>query len=225
LSKSLYAELLKSIADEFPNLQVSNRHHLAYEIHHQLLLCGFVLDLSGMEKGAFYLTAFVQPLYVPCDYIVLSYGKRLPSKQGAKPEGARRKISQENCATIAEYVVRSIRSDGLSFLERVNTVRKFAEVAESKAGSAKNPFGWHDSNPNLVEVRAYSWILLGDESRARRDLLYLTQKFSGKQDWEKELQERAASVSHAMEHSKEQAQTLLRQWAKQSTVGLGLAKS
>jgi hypothetical protein len=223
LAKSLYAELLKGIAEEIPNFRISTRHRLVYKIHQELILCGFLLDLSGLEKGAFYLTAFVQPLYVPCDYIVLSYGKRLEEKEkGANRGVTRRKISQENQTIITEGVLQSIRLEGLAFLERINTIRKFAEVAEGKPGTLQNPFGWHDSNPNLIEVRAYSWVLLGDEGFSKRDLLYLTQKFSANRDWEKKLQERAARVSQLMELSKDNAQSLLREWAKQSTASLGL---
>lgn len=223
MTRSPYAELLTAIVVENPTFQISTRHHLVYEIHDDLVLSGFTLDLSGMEKGAFYLTAFSQPLYVPCDYIFLTFGKRLPEKTrlGFK-QTLRRKLTAENRVVLTEGVLRSIRSEGLSFLRRLNSVNKIAAVTEARPGTAKNPFGWRDKDPNVIEVRAYSWAILGDETRTKRDLLYLTENYVPAYDWGKELQHRGSKVLHAMEKGTKNAQALLRDWAKQSAAGLGL---
>lgn len=223
MARSLYAELLTTIAEENPSFQISTRHHLVYEIHEGSILSGFLLDLSGMEKGAFYLTAFAQPLYVPHDYISLTFGKRLPEKKRLGFEQTlRRKLTSENRVPLTEKVLKSIRSEGLSFLRRLNSVNKIAAVTEAKPGTAKNPFGWQDKDPNVTEVRAYSWALLGDKTRATRDLLYLTESYVPEYDWGKELQHRGAKVLQAIEQGTENAQALLRDWARQSTASLGL---
>jgi hypothetical protein len=226
LTRSPYTELLTTIAEENPAFQISGRHHLVYEIHEGLVLSGFTLDLSGMEKGAFYLTAFAQPLYVPHNYIFLTLGKRLPEKTRFRvKQTQRRKLTPENRVVLTEGVLKSIRSEGLSFLRRLNSVKKIATVTEARPGTAKNPFEWRDNDPNVTEVRAYSRALLGDETRAKRDLLYLTENYLPAYDWGKELQKRGAKVLQAMEQGMENAQALLRDWAKQSTASLGLTQT
>ena len=226
MAQPLYSQLLERIAEEYPSYRIITLHHLAYEIHEDLVLSGFTLNLSGLEKGAFYLTAFAQPLYVPHDYIVLTFGKRLPERKrlGVR-QTLRRKIVRDNQVVTIKEVLKSIRSDGLSFLRRVDSVKKIAAVTAAMPGTAKNPFGWNEKDPNVTEVRAYSWALLGNEAPSKRDLLYLTQMYAPKYDWEKELQGRAATVLRAMEQGMENAQALLRGWAKQSTAGLGLTSS
>ena len=72
-----YRLLLANISEENPGFKTNTRHHLTYQIHDDLVLSGFTLDLSGLERGAFYLTAFAQPLYVPHNHLFLAYGKRL----------------------------------------------------------------------------------------------------------------------------------------------------
>ena len=218
MAKNPYRFLLTRISEANPGLETNTRHHLAYQIHDGLVLSGFLLDLSGLERGAFYLTAFAQPLYIPPDYLFLTYGKRLERSK-------RWKINEQTEPEVTSRVLGAVQSEGRSFLEVVNSVKKLAELSEAKPGTRKNPFQWHPDDPNVIEARAYSWTLVGNEKNGKRDLLYLTQIHIPKYGWEKELQGRAATVLRAMEQSMEKAQALLRGWAKQSTAGLGLTSS
>ena len=218
MAKNPYRLLLTRISEANPGFETNTRHHLAYQIHDGLVLSGFLLDLSGLERGAFYLTAFAQPLYVLHDYLFLTYGKRLERSK-------RWKINDQNETEVVSRVLEAVRSEGCSFLEVVNSVKKLAELAEAKPGTRENPFRWHPNDPNVVEARAYSWTLVENARNAKRDLLYLTQMYAPKYDWEKELQGRAATVLQAMEQGIEIAQALLRGWAKQSTAGLGLTST
>lgn len=223
MAKSLYAELLIRIADKNPNFRISTRHRLVYAVHEELVLTGFILDLSGMEKGAFYLTAFAQPLYVPHNYIFLTFGKRLEERRPLSLKHTMcRKIDRDNQLVVTEGVLKSIESDGLPFLRRIDSVMKIAAVTEAKPGTAKNPFKWNEKDPHVTEIRAYSWALLGDERRTKRDLVYLTEKYAPTYDWGKKVQNRCERVLQAMEQGTENARVLLHEWAKQSTVGLGL---
>jgi hypothetical protein len=215
LTRNLYGSLLARISEAHKGLETSSSHHLAYKIHDGLVLSGFLLDLSGLERGAFFLTALSHPLYVPRNYLVLTYGKRLK-------RGKRWKIESHNETEITDRVLEVIRSEGCSFLEMVNSTRKLDELAEAKPGTRKNPFGWHEKDPNMTEVRAYSWTLLGNDKRAKRDLRYLTQKYVPAYDWGRALQNRSAKVLNAMDEGIEAAQALLRAWAKQTTADLGL---
>jgi hypothetical protein len=218
LAKNPYRILLNRIAEANPSFETNTRHHLAYQIHDDLVLNGFLLDLSGLERGAFYLTAFAQPLYIPHDYLFLTYGKRLERSK-------RWKINDENETEVVSRVLETVRSEGCPFLEVINSVKKLAEIAEAKPGTKENPFQWHPDDPNVIEARAYSWALVDDARNARRDLLYLTRMYVPKYDWEKELQGRAATVFRATEESMEIAQALLRDWAKQSAASIGLTSS
>ena len=218
MTKNPFRLLLTRISEANPGFKTNTRHHLAYQIHDGLVLSGFLLDLSGLERGTFYLTAFAQPLYVLQDYLFLTYGKRLERSK-------RWKINDQNETEVAGRVLEAVRSEGCSFLEVVNSVKKLAELAERKPGTRENPFQWHPDDPNVIEARAYSWMLVENERKAKRDLLYLTQIYVPKYDWEKELQGRAVTVLRALEQGTEIGQALLRDWAKQSAAGIGLTSS
>lgn len=47
-------------------------------------LVGFCFEKSGFNKDCVYISAFVQPLYVESDCIVLTFGKRLKSKKNGE---------------------------------------------------------------------------------------------------------------------------------------------
>lgn len=215
LAKNPYSLLLARILEVNPAFETNARHHLAYKIHENLVLSGFVLDLSGLEHGAFYLTAFSQPLYVPHDYLFLTYGKRLV-------RGKRWKIDSHNETEVVKGVLEAIRSEGRCFLEMVNSTKKIAELAEAKPRTRQNPFRWHGDDPNVIETRAYSWTLVGNEINARRDLLYLTRQFVPSLAWERELQNRSETVLRSLDAGLETARELLQTWARQTIVSLKL---
>ena len=212
-----YRLLLANISEENPGFKTNTRHHLTYQIHDDLVLSGFTLDLSGLERGAFYLTAFAQPLYVPHNHLFLTYGKRLE-------EGKRWKIESRNEPEALNGILGAIRSEGLPFLEKVNSTKKLAELTEARPGTRKNPFHWHRDDPNVIETRAYSWVLVGNELNARRDLLYLTQQFVPSLAWERELQNRSAAVVHSLVVGLETTKELLQNWARQTVVSLDLVE-
>jgi hypothetical protein len=214
-TKTLYLHLISSIARTSPRLRVSQRHHLAYEIRDSLLLAGYLLDLSGLQAGAFYLNAFVQPLYVPHESIFLTFGKRLSG-------GKRWIINAEDEAAVMEEVLRAIEEEGKSLVDELGAIERLAGIAEGKPGSKENPFGWRLDDPNILETRAYTWALLRDQSRARRDLLYLTQVFMPTYPWEKEIQNRSSKILDALDKSVEAAGNVLADWAKQTASQLGL---
>jgi hypothetical protein len=215
LGKNPYRFLLTEITRTYPELLVSTRHRLAYRLGDGLVLIGLLLELSGLEKGAFYLTAFTQPLYVPCDYLFLTYGDRLAKQK-------RWKINPDNQKAILAQVLDAIQRDGLPLLGRIDSVQKLAGVTQAGPNTRRNPFGWSDKDPNVIEVRAYSWTLLGKVENATRDLLYLTQKYVPEYDWEKKLQSRSELVLRSLDVGLDKAQALLREWARESTAKLGL---
>lgn len=215
MAKNPYRFLLTEITRTYPDLLVSTRHHLAYRVVDGLVLIGLLLDLSGLERGAFYLTAFTQPLYVPCDYLFLTYGERLAERN-------RWKIVPANQNQILAQVLDAIQSEGLPLLERIDSVQKLAHVAQARPRTRENPFGWSEQDPNVIEVRAYSWALLGNEKNARRDLLYLIQDYVPEYDWEKKLQSRSEIVLRSLDISLDKAQVLLRGWAGETIAKLGL---
>ena len=214
LSKNPYRFLLAEIIKAYPGFLVSTRHHLAYRFGDGVVLIGVTLDLSGLEKGAFYLTAFAQPLYVPCDHLFLTYGDRLA-------KGKRWKIIPDNQNAIVAQVLDAIQRDGLPLLGRIDSVQKLADVAQAARNTRESPFGWSEKDPNVIEARAYSWTLLGKEENARRDLYYLTQNYVPQYDWERELQARSGVILRALDIGLEKAQALLREWARETIHKLG----
>ena len=155
--------------------------------------------------------------YVPHNHLFLTYGKRLE-------EGKRWKIESRNEPEALNGIMGAIRSEGLPFLEKVNSTKKLAELTEARPGTRKNPFHWHRDDPNVIETRAYSWVLVGNELNARRDLLYLTQQFVPSLAWERELQNRSAAVVHSLVVGLETTKELLQNWARQTVVSLDLVE-
>jgi hypothetical protein len=216
VSENPYRFVMAEIIKAYPGFLISTRHHLAYRFGDGVVLVGVLLDLSGLEKGAFYLTAFAQPRYVPCDHLFLTYGDRLA-------KGKRWKINPDNQDAIVEQMLDAIQRDGLPLLGRFDTVQKLAAVAQAPRNTRESPFGWSERDPNVIEARAYSWTLLGKEENTRRDLYYLTQHYVPQYDWEKELQSRSGIILGALDIGLEKAQGLLREWARETIHKLGLS--
>ena len=146
------------------------------------LLRGFTYEDSGHSGKDFYLWAFVQPLYIPVDHIVLSYGKRLggPSHhwsvdQLSEPEGR-------------EQLTEAVRREGLSFLESFRGPKEFAREAEKMADSGPK-------NPRFHEDAAYAHLIAGERDVARRHLQDIQELVdTSAQGWQAELRTRAEQI-------------------------------
>jgi hypothetical protein len=209
LAKNFYKPLIARVSEANPGFRPNASHHLAYQIHDELVLSGLLLDLSGMERGAFYVNAFSQALYVPKNYLTLNWGKRL--------ERSRRwKIDADNELEITRQVLESVRMEGCPFLESLNSSRKLAEMLEAQRGTRG------EININMWVDRAYSWVLEGDEAKAKRDLLYITREYVPEYDWVRELQEQCEVVLKSLDTGLEPTKELLNTWARQTRTHLGL---
>lgn len=87
------------------------------------LLKGFCFEASQYNDNGFYLWAFVQPLYVPLDSIVLTFGHRIRLSQTKEWWGIDPK--SKKMATVVKKLQAAIMQETKTFLDKVNSPDAF----------------------------------------------------------------------------------------------------
>jgi hypothetical protein len=86
-------------------------------------LKGFCFEKSGNNKEGFYLWCFVQPLYVPSEDLILTFGERIKNKKDEFWQ-----IDKGNENAIKEIFAdlnKKIKGEGISYLEETGKPEKF----------------------------------------------------------------------------------------------------
>lgn len=97
--------------------------NLLYQIPVTNFLKGFCFELSGYDKEGFYLWCFIQPLYIPCENLVLTYGKRLSIN---KVEWwSIDKSNEIKTKDTFESINRIIKTEGLPYIEELGNRENF----------------------------------------------------------------------------------------------------
>jgi hypothetical protein len=117
----------------------------------EMLLYGVSFDTSGFEATSVCLEAFVQPLFVPSDHLVFTFGSRLRSSDGTWD------FSRDSDELMRD-VANAITSEALPLFERASTLARFAD----KAGTLVST----EDNPVVLEPLGYAHILLGQPDAA-----------------------------------------------------------
>ena len=182
--------------------------HLIYEVPVGNLFRGFVFDSSGFSAKTFNPDAFVQPLYIPHDYITMTLGKRLLGVWEFQSGGDQ---------ALADRLLQSMRMEGLPLLQALGTPEKIAHDAE-KLFSPKNHY--------VRQARAYSLVLIGQDREAIQrldELLAMLKEMSvGIQKWALKVHAEVASFRETLLRDAEEARGLLAQWTEQTRQKLGL---
>ena len=176
------------------------------------LLRGFYFESSAFDADAFYLWVFVQPLYVPVDFIYFDFGTRLSGHRGQGWTMNR----QDEGATMAD-VLAGMKDQGLPFLARVQTPRDLAHKAPLVGG--------RERSPNSVEAVAYSHLLAQECSEAREaiDRLQAMLRAGDAADpWGAQMLERSELVRDRLERDPRHAVELLEEWNEQTRTNLRL---
>jgi hypothetical protein len=165
------------------------------------LLNGFCFDPSAFDRQSFYLYVFVQPLYVPCSHIILSFGTRL---------GFGWELTKENENEVAAKLLTCIRNEGLPWLEPLQTPADFANNIATSTTMYK-PDGLH-----LLRAIAYSQALVGDFQKALGTLkhLFATYDSPGPADpeWQHNLFKEVNCFRDTLLQDHAAAQALLKRW-------------
>jgi hypothetical protein len=184
----------------------------------EYLLRGFYFEASGFDRLAFYLTAFVQPLYAPYDHIHFSFGERL-STWGAGGWT----VSPEDPARTMTDVLASIKRRGLPFINYVRTPHDLATKAPLVGGHPR-------SNPYAAEAVAFSHILCGQYPEAVQMLEHLEQMLREPRDFptqprETEMLNRCRSMHACLARDPREAIRQLDEWTARTRQSLRLPES
>jgi hypothetical protein len=180
-----------------------------YAIPVENVLCGLVLDSSGFSAQRFHPHAFVQPLYVPSEHLVLSFGHRF---SGVWEFAAGREQD------LADRLIQNIRKEFTPLVVSLRTPELFAKNASK--------FSWFNkSNPHLSQAMAYSLAFSGESKAAAKWLRAVEesiQKSKTKQEWEVALAAECRSFQDLLAADPEGARRQLAAWSEQTRNGLKL---
>lgn len=137
------------LMDALPGFQVWKGLILKTPVRH--LLRGFCYEPSSFSRERFYVDVFVQPLFVPCDHIVLSTGGRMGPGYDWTPE-----TEAQVMAKVRKVMIR----EGLPLIKAHDTVERYCKRLRQKARRYRDP---HNQ-----EAAAYACILLNKPRAARR---------------------------------------------------------
>jgi hypothetical protein len=152
------------------------RRSLVFKVTAGNVLHGITTDSSAFTTD-FYVWVFVQPLYVPSEYIVLNFGDRVGG-------GARRWSRDEmQGGSLTEAVV----SAAPALFTRIGEPAGLARAAEQT-----------ERNSRHAEVAGRSWFAVGDNARAVR-ALRVAAGTTDPRDWAQELGRRCAAFADLIE--------------------------
>lgn len=173
------------------------------------ILQGFYCQSSGFDKK-FTIEAFVQPLYVPVDNLVLSLGKRLGG-------GSKRWDPSAGEEVIANGILGEIHSTGLPVLD----------LGSDPATLIQN-IGYFVDQPEsatVLETVAYSHIVINQAQVATPKLRELVARLAPKDagsGWIHEMRQRAELLVEQLREDPEQARATLELWRERTCRSVGV---
>lgn len=177
------------------------------------LLRGFTFDSSAFDRDVAYLCVFVQPLYVPEDHIVLTFGKRLENRLGFLRRNEAWHLDSDVLEQSATAIVKAMVQEGLPFLRKLNTPELFIR-------NVRSPFGLFDTVFHREAV-AYSLARLGRYRLAERKLASVSRSVKPTDAWQ-QVQRNADRLRAAVRLGPAHAQELLDEWKRQTLSALRL---
>jgi hypothetical protein len=212
--------LIKDIAQGLPGFRVKGR--LLFFDPVRYLLRGLSFGSSAYTKDLFYPSVFVQPLYLPVDYIFLTFGDRL--RAGDHQEGW--EFTPEIANEVREDVLNSIRQQALPFLDTIKEPIDLALACETYPQPSATRFSWPTDDINVMESAAYSWLVAGNARKCLEWLNRINRKSTTDPDdraWAQELYARAKKHSDMLEKGREiEVRDQLDVWTKNCAKALGL---
>jgi hypothetical protein len=120
MKKTAVRHIYDKIYSEIPDY--GRKDHLLVRIPIRSLLYGILFDSSAFSKEAFYINIFVQPLYIPKEYLVLTFGIRVPGVW---------EYEISHIDILSKRILAAIQDHALPFHQRFSTLELFYRNAES----------------------------------------------------------------------------------------------
>lgn len=207
------------ILPHLPGFQIKRSSYL-YATPVEMILRGFYFQTSYLDRTAFTVWVFVQPLYIPKEHVVLNIGGRLGWLK--KDEDIWWQWSPdepEHEEPTLLNVLEFIQEVGLPFLEQLQTPADLIRRGAKISGVPKNCYG--------QEVIAYSYILTGDYRKAKQLLARLYRELRRDEKdylWMGEMADRAELLLETLDRDHREAVRLLHEWRDSTLRNLHLEK-
>jgi hypothetical protein len=180
---------------------VLNNSKDMYRVPFNRVVFGVVGESSSFDQGT-YVWRWTQPLFIPIDFVVLSYSTRIG--------GGANKISVENTQELQDTVREAMVPSGTE--EQV--LARFAEMADIS-----------ERNLLKLEVSAYSELILGDVDAARAKLEPVAVAVATS-SWSHEFIDRANLMLGLLADSgRDAAVAQLDRWVDETVTNLKLRRS
>ncbi len=156
------AKIVNHISRKYllPNLpDFSVKGHLLYHQDIQYLLRGFCFESSAFNRESFTINVFVQPLYVPRNYLSFTIGNRVGLLNKGRDIWWDYEEAQER--KIMEEVLSLILSDGIPFLEKHKSLKELTHQYQKSDKGARE-------NKHVIEAVGYAYVLLDDYLNAKK---------------------------------------------------------
>lgn len=176
------------------------------------ILNGFYFESSGFNSDTFYIYSFIQPLYVPSETLLFTFGDRIGKKYGSSFT-----IEEENENEIMANVLNSINREGMKIIKKLDTPPK---VAKNLSKFTDSP-----DDPCVLEAIAYSLILencYNDAAEIFDRIKSLIENESDVPEWYNEILSRIDELKKIKLESPNGVLELLNSWIKQTTENLKL---
>lgn len=171
------------------------------------VLRGFYFEDSEFNPKSVYTWAFIQPLYLPKDYIFFTFGKRLRRSVGFLRSREDWGIGDPPDQDIHSLLLQAIRSKGIPHLARLATPDLIIRNLRAATGLRDNPYA--------LEAIAYSYARLGNPSEAESRLKKVMRSASRENKF-RSIVERGQRLLAAIQAGADETTKLLDAWEKET---------
>ena len=175
------------------------------------VLRGFLFEGSDFDNELFFVWAFVMPLYVPSDQVVLTFGRRIETRVGFLSWKRTWRLANGSVDDVPS-LQRALRQ-GTGFLEKLQS----PEMLINSLRWRTNPLG----SKSIDRAIAFSLAWVGRDREARRKLRSLSKgaEVKGRENVRKE----ADQLLVALDSGGGASRSLLESWAAATVRALGFA--
>jgi hypothetical protein len=155
MKATVWKRLVKTyILPEFPDARLAGSTVVVGEVG--WILHALVMDTSSFNANSVRISAVNQPLYVPIEGLILTFGEvlRHPSSRSEW-----RDADVDDPEALAHLILEADARQARSVFEHADTPASLADYSERRYPSCPDP--------PTIEVEAYSWALAGNSSKFR----------------------------------------------------------
>jgi hypothetical protein len=200
-----FAVLSKWLLPDLPGFTV--KAPLMFILPLQHTLRGLCFESHSYEARQFYVWVFFFPLYVPTKHVSFNMGKRI--------EPAQKLPWNADAPNLIADLSTALRREALPFLSEIESPQDVANGALSLRQL---------QDPYVRQAMAYALARAGNVSKAVPALDELARLLDARVPWQREMAERAQTLSLQLLGDASEAKRQLDAWEAESVLNLGLEK-